>query len=273
MLMALGMQQIIGMMASSAEKAKGKEGKEAKKLAEKMSPEDIAKLTGVNRIMYYLNAKDWSSMTGAIMSMWTEYFGTPEEKAKLAAKKKEAKQGQAKKKTKTQLAGLHGQVDANRPATSKLATAVAPSTAKEHKEVFSGSDRVLIGDSMMHGMQGKYPRGSRPSFIGQDGFASGQTLARLEKEKHRLKGKKAALIYTGGNNVMGQSPEKIVGHMIKMAEICSEAKIPEIVVCSRLPVDPRRAQGEKGKKLMKRGQALRAELMKAYKAGRFPSGV
>lgn len=56
--------------------------------------------------------------------------------------------------------------------------------------------------------------------------------------------------------------------MIDMAKICKAQGIPEVVICTRFPNDPRRHG-----KMTKKSAVLRKHLLEAYKAGRFPSGV
>jgi len=168
----------------------------------------------------------------------------------------------------------------------------------EDKEVLQGTDTLLIGDSMMHGMQGTYGAGERPNFIGHDGFASFKTLERLRRAKMvldgkeagisdaeelkqakldalRLKGPKKAFIYTGGNNVDYTSPEDIVSHMIEMTQICKSAGVSEVVICTRFPSDPRRKEvlGAGFEVRREKSSALRQKVMQAYQEGRFPAGV
>jgi len=142
-----------------------------------------------------------------------------------------------------------------------------------------GSDTVMIGDSQMNGMHSPR-RGWKgvPDFVGKDGNSSKATLKMMQtsEAQEKLKGKKEALIYTGGNNFMNDSPEFIVRHMVKMAQICKDAGIPKIVICTRFPADPRWKQRRNEAELThrhKRSEDLRNEIYRAYQANEFPPGT
>ncbi len=244
-----------------------KSAEEAKKAVGALTPEQIKELSGVQQVIHYLKKGDWAAMAGAIMAVWTQYFGSPEEKKKQAEAKKEAKKDEVKEGTKDNLSKLHGEVEKSEDEAEKEEPAKAEKAGR-NIELPPSSDTVLIGDSIMKGMQYRFKKAERPNFIGRSGNSSMKTLKTLREQKDRLKGKKRALIYTGGNNVSYSKPGDIVQDMISMATICAEAGISDIVVCTRFPNDPRRKS-----KMVQKSAKLREALLKAHKEGRFPPQV
>lgn len=240
---------------------------EAKKALEAMSVDKLKNLSGVQEIIQHLKKGDWAGMVGAVMALWTEYFGTDEEKAELAKKRAEAKKDEVKGETQDKLGDLKGEVQ----KTDEEAKDEIPSEAElatKASDIPPLTDTIFIGDSLLKGARFMLEKGKRPDFIGESGYASMKTLEALKQNTARLKGKKRALIYTGGNNVAYTPPDKIVGHMIEMAQICEKAGIPEITICTRFPNDPRRES-----KMIEKSAKLREALLKAHKEGKFPSGV
>jgi len=247
-----------------------------------------------------LTKETWLSLgAAAALALLKEYIGskktTVEAKTETSATagKLNSKPETAKETAHEKLVTLQQTID-DKDKIPELRADGKP----EDKEVLRGTDTLLIGDSMMHGMQGTYGAGERPNFIGHDGFASFKTLERLRRAKMvldgkeasisdvddlkqakvdalRLKGPEKAFIYTGGNNVDYTSPEAIVSHMIEMTEICKSAGVSEIVICTRFPSDPRRKEvlGEGFMVRQEKSSALRQKLLQAYEAGRFPGGV
>lgn len=287
--MAHPLQNLLESM--TATDAGNSEAREARKLAEGVGAQGMEQLSAVQQIIESLKKRDWAAMAGAIMGLWKQYFGTPEEKAEAATVHREQQEAGIQTQTHDQLAGLQHDVESSVQPDQ-------PAQVREADEILRGSETLLIGDSIMHGMQTTFARGERPNFIGQDGFASQRTLARLRlakqaldgqadsisnpdereqaiKDAKKLKGPKKAYIYTGGNNFRNSDPEAIVGHMIEMATICKSAGIPEVVVCTRFPIDPRRAEafGERYPEIKLKSAALRETLMRAVESGRFPAGV
>ena len=244
-----------------------KSAAEAQKAIGELTPEQIKELSGVQQIIHYLKKGDWAAMAGAVMALWTEYFGSPEEKKKAAEAKKEAKEDGVKDGTQKDLSNLHSELEKSEDEAEKEAPAKAE-VAQKSVELPSSSDTVLIGDSIMKGMQYRFKKAERPNFIGKSGNSSMKTLKTLRESKDKLRGKKRALIYTGGNNVSYSKPGDIVNDMISMTKICAEAGIKDIVVCTRFPNDPRRKS-----KMTAKSAALREALLKAHREGRFPAGV
>lgn len=245
---------------------------EAKQRLDEIPPDELENLTGVQKVIHYLKKGEWAAMVGAIMALWSEYFGSDEEKAKVAEARRQAEQENTQSQTQEGLGALQEDVETpggeGEDETEEGADEEAAEAADESIELPEASDIVLIGDSIMKGMRSKFPKSGRPDFIGETGNSSMKTLETLRSQQDRLAGKKKALIYTGGNNV-GYSPaENIVKDMIEMAEICEKAGIPEIVVCTRFPNDPRRKT-----KMTEKSTALREHLLKAHKEGRFPGSV
>ena len=243
-----------------------------KKAVELLSSGQLDDLSGVQDIIENLKKGDWAGMVGAMMTMWKEYFGTPEEKAEIAKKRKEAKEKATKASTKGDLKKLRSDVDAKKDE-EKIAE--KPSL-KTNPELGDGREYVLIGDSAANGMHLSYSAGKRPSFIGKDGMTTFKVLARLKAERAKLKGKRRAVIYCAGNNILGTGTDKLVDHMVEMAKICHDEGVPEVIVNSQFP--PISAySGSIGQKrfveLKKRNSALLEGLKKAYKEGRFPSGT
>lgn len=77
------------MVFSKSPKTTTKAGKELK-------PEEIVQLSNVQQVIHYLKKGDWAAMAGAIMAVWTKYFGSPEEKAKLAEAEREVRADKVK---------------------------------------------------------------------------------------------------------------------------------------------------------------------------------
>jgi len=76
--------------------------------------EKAGDLNGIQEIITHLQRGEWAPMVGAIMSMWKEYFGTPEEKAEIMRARKERKDAQTQKDTRSGLSTLHSAVDRTR---------------------------------------------------------------------------------------------------------------------------------------------------------------
>lgn len=72
---------------------------------------EIEKLGGIQELINRLGIGDLQSFVGAIMTVYTELFGTPEEKAEIARQRKEQKGEKAKKETETGLQTLKEDVD------------------------------------------------------------------------------------------------------------------------------------------------------------------
>jgi len=215
-------------MALSGSSPKAKPSETTPKLVQGFDLKKLGNLGGIQEIIDHLKKGDWSAMVGAIMTMWKEYFGTPEEKAEIAKVRKEAKQEKAKKKTHEDLGKLQKKVEGKKEVKEEAEAIREPELVK-NPDLGDGREFVLIGDSAAHGMQLTKAWESQPSFIGKDGMSTYQVLERLKAEKKRLKGKKKAMIYCAGNNILSTSTEDLVSHMIEMATICSEAGVPEII--------------------------------------------
>lgn len=236
---------------------------------------DLGKLgdmEGIREIMEHLQKRDWAAMVGAIMTIWKEYFGTPEEKAEIARARKEAKEGQTRRNTREELGRLREGAEGNDEEQAKGGD---PELVKD-PELPDGREFVLIGDSVANGMHLSFAAGKRPSFIGKDGMTTFQVLDRLKAEKERLTGKKKAIIYCAGNNILGSSADTLVNHMVAMTQICHEAGVPEIIVNTQFPPVPdyKKNIGEdKFAELIEKNEAFRAALLEAHASGRFPPGV
>lgn len=286
---------------------------DAKEMVEDMTPDAIKNLSNIQKIIHYFKKKEWSSMVGAIMGLWKEYFGSDEEKAELAENKEEAKKDEVKEGTKTELAGLQEDVGTKEEEPKKK------EKAKEEVEIASASNVACVGDSIMGGICKKYEASERPAYVGGTGFASSRTLARLrrakmmldgksdevrekvrpevkkkltkklkkkikdpaelaeaveaqldeqvaktmsqiERQGRHMKGKQEFRIYTGGNNITYDSPEKIVDDIREMIKVGRELGVKSFVVCTRFPPDPRLQQKWNPDKLatrMERSKELR----------------
>lgn len=224
----------------------------------------LANLDGVKDIMEKLNKGDWAGMVGAIMTMYTEFFGTPEEKAEIA-----------KARAQGNLDTLQTDVEKKKVEEEKKeATEGKKDDAEvqlaENPKLGDGSDIVCIGASVAHGMQMAGEWEKKPIFVGKDGASTSWIKEHLKDERARLKDKKKAIIYCAANNLFNDSAEDIVKHFVEMAKICHEAGVPEIIVGSQFPADPRR---ENLNELIKKNAELRDEIIKAYKRGDFPAGT
>jgi hypothetical protein len=238
--------------------------------------EKIKDIKGIGEIMEHLKKGDWAAMAGAIMTLWKEFFGTPEEKAEIAKAREAAKkEDKAKKKVQGDLGALRTDVDKDKDKEKDAEEEEKPELVK-NPEVGDWSDCMFIGDSAAKGMFLSCPKGKRPGFIGKVGFSTFEVLKRLKAERGRLEGKDKAMIYCAGNNILATSTDKLVDHMVEMAQICNQAGVPEIIVNSQFPPIPDYVKNlgkEKFEEVKKRNSALVKALKKAHKEGRFPSGV
>ena len=180
----------------------------------------VENLSNLQQFLRHLKARDIGGMVGAITAIFSEYFGPKEEE-----KKEEQKESGEPQESVPQ-AAIHKKL-------SKLKSDIkAPETSEETLDTElinpNGSDKLFIGDSILHGFQWKFKEGQRPKFIGKDGLASNKALEKLkEADKSAFKSMKEAVIYTGGNNVESSSPESIVADMVAMAKICEKSGIPK----------------------------------------------
>lgn len=259
------------------EKASEKEGISTEKMKEAIE-EKVENLSNLQQFLHHLKARDIGGMVGAITAIFSEYFGSKEKENKKEANNKKEKD--QKEKTESQEAAPQAAIHKK---LSKLKSDIKTPEGSEEtldSELINpdGSDKLFVGDSILHGFQFKYEKGKRPDLIGNDGYPSHKTLEHLREADGgpKLKNKKEALIYTGGNNVEYSSADKIVEDMIKMAEICKKNGIPKIVIFSRFPHDARHMQRlgeERANKRQERSVELRKTLLEAYAQGRFPGGT
>ena len=147
--------------------------------------------------------------------------------------------------------------------------------ATEKLENPDGSKTVCIGESIMHGISMMKAWSKKPDLVGWSNIKTGEVLRRVQslEGRKKIRGKKEALIYMGGNN---KGPE-VVEDMIKVAHVCHKEGVKDIFLALRLPIDPRYKKkiiSEKGQeeynKRLAVSKKLRDDIRKAYQAGRFP---
>lgn len=81
--------------------------------------EGAGNLEGIQQIMSHLKKGEWVPMVGAIMTLWKEYFGTPEEKAEIVRARKERKDARTQRETRDGLQALRSSVDATGTPSKK----------------------------------------------------------------------------------------------------------------------------------------------------------
>lgn len=239
------------------------------------SPEKIREVDRMIKLAGVFQKKgDLASIIGALLSFLTDYFGSKKEKKENAKARKAAQEDQAKKGTQEGLSTLQEKVEEDKK--EKDAEEEKKPELVKNPELGDGREFVLIGDSAANGMHLSFAEGKRPSFIGKDGMTTFQVLARLKAERGRLKGKKKAMIYCAGNNILATKTNTLVDHMVEMAQICDKAGVPEIIVNSQFPPISDYVKNigkEKFEEVKKRNSAFVKALKKAHKEGRFPSSV
>lgn len=233
-----------------------------------------------DKMTYFLSRGEFFAMAG----VWISRLAGGKEKTRVADAE-----------TREGLTELHTEVDEVKGEREELVLLreelEITEAAEEAGEILNAVLDVLdwrkvlvIGDSICHGFQLKCDEGKRPTFIGHDGYSSPESLALLEEtaksKPGKFKGKEKAIIYTGGNNVMDGNPQNIVADAIKMAKICESKGIPEIIICTRFPMDPRKKQDiidGKGQDRLDRklseGEQLRDSMLLAYNRREFPDGT
>lgn len=146
---------------------------------------------------------------------------------------------------------------------------------QNNAELGDGRKYVVIGDSVANGMHLSYSVGRRPGFIGKDGMTTMGVLYKLDINQYVVRNKEKVIIYCGANNIFSTPPDVIVDHMIKMAKICHEAGVPEIIVNTQLPPDPRwvLALGSRYEEFRQRNIEYRDALLKSFEDGKFPEGA
>ncbi len=138
-----------------------------------------------------------------------------------------------------------------------------------------GSDTVLIGESIMHGCYLSDAWAKKPDLVGTSNIHVDEVVRRVESPEGRrkIRGKKRALIYMGGNDV--GDTEKILAAMKRVGQVCQEEGV-ECVFATRLPIDPRYRKilgEEKYATRYKKSAELREAVIQAYQAGEFPQGT
>lgn len=73
--------------------------------------EELAKMSNFERVLHFVQENNWTEAMGAVMALYTEYFGTDEEKQELAKARQEAQEDQTKRDTHSALDELHTEVD------------------------------------------------------------------------------------------------------------------------------------------------------------------
>jgi hypothetical protein len=76
-----------------------------------LSPEELEQLDNLGKLNYFIQQSDWPGAIGAAIALYTEYFGTPEEKAEQQEAKKELKEDQARQETRENLGVLKEDVE------------------------------------------------------------------------------------------------------------------------------------------------------------------
>lgn len=246
-------------------------GTTAENVMKAMSTGNLKDFLGIKKIMEYVKKKDWPAVVGAVYTAWKELTGTPEEQAAIAKARKEATDDETKRKAKGKLGELHAKVDAKNGEKNKGKVAEGPIL---NPKLGDGKGEIYIGDSAANDMHKQH---ANSSFIGEDGMTTFKVWEALQAKAKEgfLEGMEKARIYCGGNNIFGTPTDKLVEHMIKMADICKANGVSEVIVNTQLPPDPRleKVHGEKKfAELIQKNEDFRVALLKAKKDGRL-SGV
>lgn len=222
---------------------------------------ELKDLEGVQGMIENLRKGDWAAFAGGILALLTQYFGSPKEKAEAVKAGREAKTEQAEQRTEGRLDTLRESVERKRMVE-----------LVKNPELGDGGDIAIIGDSAAQGMHMSFAPGKQPTFIGKVGFTTMQVLERLEAERGRLKGKKKAVIYCAGNNILNPT-KNIVSDLVRIAKICREEGVPEIIVNTQFPPIPKHKEKVGAKRLKEIKDANEALRVALLKESGFPAGV